>query len=180
MLYVQAGIFIGFDLISGTPFPARDWLLILTRMNNYMPSKVWDGITYPFPNFNVSTVEFWQRVSNFIPYFVMDVITYPCYPAYFIHWSQGYLTSKAIGWLTRSHKATMMWVWENEGGSIKNSLHSRNSRKNKCIDGHLVFGNTIHIGFRLDRCISLIYVAHDWNSKWKKFVGKSIGLIVYE
>ena len=44
-----------------------------------MPSKVWDEIIYPFPNFNGATIEVWKWVSNFIPHFIMGVITYPCY-----------------------------------------------------------------------------------------------------
>ena len=35
-----------------------------------MPSKVWDEITYPFPNFNGVTVEVWEWISNFIPHFI--------------------------------------------------------------------------------------------------------------
>ena len=44
-----------------------------------MPSKVWDEITYAFPNFNDFTVEVWEWISNFITliHFVIDVITYP-------------------------------------------------------------------------------------------------------
>ena len=42
-----------------------------------MLKKVWDEITYPFPNFNGFTVEVWEWVSNFIQHFIMDVITYP-------------------------------------------------------------------------------------------------------
>ena len=38
-----------------------------------MPNKVWDEITYPFPNFN-GTVEVWEWVSNFIQHFITDVI----------------------------------------------------------------------------------------------------------
>ena len=40
--------------------------------SNQMPSKVWDEITYPFPNFNGATVEVWEWLSIFIPHFVMD------------------------------------------------------------------------------------------------------------
>ena len=42
--------------------------LILTPAcrSNCMPSKVWDKITYPFPNFNGCTVEVWEWISNFI------------------------------------------------------------------------------------------------------------------
>ena len=38
-----------------------------------MPSKVWDEITYPFPNFNGRTIEVWEWISNFIPYFILHV-----------------------------------------------------------------------------------------------------------
>ena len=40
--------------------------------------KVWDEITYPFPNFNGYTVEVWKWRSNFVPHFTGHVITYPC------------------------------------------------------------------------------------------------------
>ena len=40
-----------------------------------MYSKVWDEITYPFPNFNGVTVEVWEWISDVILHFVMDVIT---------------------------------------------------------------------------------------------------------
>ena len=43
-----------------------------------MPSKVWNDITYPFPNFNGSTIEVWVWISNSIPHFVIGMITYPC------------------------------------------------------------------------------------------------------
>ena len=44
-----------------------------------MPSKVWDEITYPFPNFNGCTVEVREWMSNFISQFMIDVIIYPCW-----------------------------------------------------------------------------------------------------
>ena len=41
---------------------------------------MWDEITYPFLNFNGSTVEVKEWIlSNFNPYFMIDVITYPCW-----------------------------------------------------------------------------------------------------
>ena len=43
-----------------------------------MPSKVCNGIMYPFPNFNSYIVEVLERVNNFSLQFIMDVITYPC------------------------------------------------------------------------------------------------------
>ena len=42
-----------------------------------MPIKVWDEITYPFPNFNSYTIEVWEWISISISHFIMDVITYP-------------------------------------------------------------------------------------------------------
>ena len=39
-----------------------------------MHSKAWDGITYPFPNFNGAIVEVWEWISNLIPNFAMGVI----------------------------------------------------------------------------------------------------------
>ena len=41
-----------------------------------MHSKVWDEITYPFPNLNGAAIEVWEWVSNFIRHYIMDVITY--------------------------------------------------------------------------------------------------------
>ena len=62
--------------------------LLLTWIN-FIPSmdkwfhlfffKVWDEITYPFPNFNSCTVEVWEWISNFKPHFTGHVITYPCW-----------------------------------------------------------------------------------------------------
>ena len=44
-----------------------------------LPSKKWDEITYPFPDFNGATVDVWEWISNFIPYFIMGVIIYQCW-----------------------------------------------------------------------------------------------------
>ena len=52
------------------PIPA--WI------SNYI-DKVWDEITYAFPNFNGATVEVWECISNFIPHFTGHVITYSCW-----------------------------------------------------------------------------------------------------
>ena len=41
-----------------------------------MPNKVWDEITYPFPNFNGYTVELWELIINFIRYLIIEPITY--------------------------------------------------------------------------------------------------------
>ena len=47
------------------------------RISNYTYHKMWNGITYPFPNINGATVEVWKWISNFIPQFSGHVITYP-------------------------------------------------------------------------------------------------------
>ena len=51
--------------------PFYQHLLIPAWISNDMPSKVWDKITYRFPNLNDSTVEIWKWISNFIPHFIM-------------------------------------------------------------------------------------------------------------
>ena len=40
--------------------------LIPAFLSNHMPSKVWDEITNPFPNFNGVTIEVWKWIRNFI------------------------------------------------------------------------------------------------------------------
>ena len=45
----------------------------------HIQHKVWDKITYPFPNFNGCAVEVWEWISNLIWHLIMDVITYPCW-----------------------------------------------------------------------------------------------------
>ena len=66
--YVKQGQFyyLGLTLI-------REWI------SNHMPSTVWYEITYPFPNFNGSTVEVWKWLCNLIAHSIMNVITYPCW-----------------------------------------------------------------------------------------------------
>ena len=44
-------------------------------ISNYMPSKEWAEITYPFPNFN----EVCEWINNFSPYCVMNMIIDPCW-----------------------------------------------------------------------------------------------------
>ena len=53
--------------------------LIPAWIKNYMSSKVWEEITYPFPNFNGCTIEVWEWISNFISHYIRDIITYPCW-----------------------------------------------------------------------------------------------------
>ena len=53
--------------------------LIPAWISSYVSSKVWDEITYPFPNFNSCTIEVWEWICNFISHFTGHVITYPCW-----------------------------------------------------------------------------------------------------
>ena len=64
-------------LLLWIPFHKHGLTLIPAWISDHMPSKVWDEITYPFPNFNGTTVEVWVWISNFILHFMMGVITYP-------------------------------------------------------------------------------------------------------
>ena len=55
------------------------WLILTPAwINNPMPSKVWDEITQPFPNFNSAT-EVWEWINTFNSHFIMQVITCPCW-----------------------------------------------------------------------------------------------------
>ena len=70
---------------SMMPYGASRGSFSLT-WNNFNPAwisrhihyKVWDEITYSFPNFNGGTVEVWEWISNFIPHFIGHLITYSC------------------------------------------------------------------------------------------------------
>ena len=42
--------------------------LIPEWVSYHIPSQVWDEITYPFQNFNGSTVKVWKNKGNFIIY----------------------------------------------------------------------------------------------------------------
>ena len=46
--------------------------LIPAWISNHVPNKVWDEITYPFPNINGATVEVWEWMNN-SPYILWRV-----------------------------------------------------------------------------------------------------------
>ena len=56
------------QLEASGAFCWQGFTLIPAWISNYVPSKVWDEVTYPF---------LW--ISNFLPHILMDVITYPCW-----------------------------------------------------------------------------------------------------
>ena len=47
--------------------------LIPAWISYHTLSKVWDEITYPFPNFSIATAEVWEWISNLIPHIIMVV-----------------------------------------------------------------------------------------------------------
>ena len=59
-------------------WPGLCLTLISAWISNYVHYKMWDEMTYPFPNFNGCTVEVWEWINNFISHFSVHVITYPC------------------------------------------------------------------------------------------------------
>ena len=67
------------DLATWSSFYLDGLTLIPAWISNHMPSKVWDEITYPLPNFSACSIKVWEWISSFIPHFMIDVITYPCW-----------------------------------------------------------------------------------------------------
>ena len=56
------------------------WFELITALiSKYINYKVWNEITYQFPNFNGCTVEVWEWIINFIQHFIGHVVTYPCW-----------------------------------------------------------------------------------------------------
>ena len=54
--------------LSMSPLHKHALTLIPAWMNNHMPSKVYDEITNPFPNFNVYNLKVCEWIPNFIIY----------------------------------------------------------------------------------------------------------------
>ena len=64
-------------MMTRNPIYQHGLTLISAWMSNYNHYKVWDEITYPFPNFNNATIEIREWTSNAIPHLTGHVITYP-------------------------------------------------------------------------------------------------------
>ena len=47
-------------------------------ISNYILYKVWDEITYPFPNIKSAAFEVWEWIGNFISHFTGMWFTRPC------------------------------------------------------------------------------------------------------
>ena len=69
----------GIRCITRSPFHQPGLTLILAWINNHVPDKVRDEITYPLPRFNGGVIEVSEWISNFIQHFMMDMINYPCW-----------------------------------------------------------------------------------------------------
>ena len=62
------------------PFYWHGLVLNPVRISNYSNFKVWDEITYPYPNFNRTTVKIKELiVSKLIPHLTEHVITCPSF-----------------------------------------------------------------------------------------------------
>ena len=72
-------------------------------IRNYTHYKMWDEISYPFPNFNGSTVDVWEWITDFIPHFIMDVLTYGCQRQFNStrYWIYDYLSMLALNCITQ-------------------------------------------------------------------------------
>ena len=71
------------DFAQG-PFYHHGLTLFPPWVSNHLSSKMWDEITYPFPNFNGCIIEVWdgciievwEGISNFITHIITDFITF--------------------------------------------------------------------------------------------------------
>ena len=59
-------------ILSWGPFHQHELTSISAWISHYMPNKVCDEVTYPFPNFNGCSIEVWELINNFIPHFIMS------------------------------------------------------------------------------------------------------------
>ena len=74
------------------PFYWHGLTSISAWVSNHMSNKLWDEVTYPFPNFNSCTVEVLEWIDNFIPHIKTYLMTYLCR-----HWSWSMLVKWAPG-----------------------------------------------------------------------------------
>ena len=63
---------------SRGPFYKHVLILIAAWIGNYTHYKVWDEITYPFPDINDATAEVWEWIGSSIRHLTEHIITYPC------------------------------------------------------------------------------------------------------
>ena len=63
--------------VPGAPFTKMESLP--SRISKSTHCKIWDEITYPFPNFNAAIVGISEWISSFIPHFTWHMMIYPCW-----------------------------------------------------------------------------------------------------
>ena len=96
-----------------------------------MPSKVWNEITYQFPNYNGATFEVCEWISNFASYFIMYVSTCPCWDDWSQHWLRSTLAQVIACCLTApSNCLNQYWLifskvqWLSVGGNLaRDTVH---------------------------------------------------------
>ena len=71
-------LFYMLQILCWSPFYEHGSSWIPAWVSNYIHYKVYNEITYPFPNFNSATIEAYEWISNFIPHFTGHMITYSC------------------------------------------------------------------------------------------------------
>ena len=89
---------------SGPPFfNQNDVILILAWKSNYIHYKVWDEITYPFPNVNSATTLYWT--CDYLSMLGLKIM--PCYQkgsqlwykiTYFAHRILNWKTAPLLNW----------------------------------------------------------------------------------
>ena len=58
------------------PFHLHRVSVIPVGISNYIQCKMWDEVTYLFPNFSGVTIIVWEWISNLISH---DMINYACW-----------------------------------------------------------------------------------------------------
>ena len=118
--------------------------------SNCIHYKMWDDITYSFPNFNSTTVEVWEWISNFIPHFSGYVIIYPCWDE-----SQTMLVKRSLQIMVIS-----MIMYSYGIARIMGSIVFRNSNMKifqtfEPMEAKLSFKSPAAIGWKLLGCCKL-------------------------
>ena len=119
------------NLISNPhPWAPGTWTI------NYTHFKLWDEITYPFPNFNSFTIEVWEWISNFIPHFSGHAITYPCRDLSWTRLVKGATHMRCFGFVLLEVLSKPAWLIY-PYSLIWGLLHRQNNFMSYCLDRSL-------------------------------------------
>ena len=109
----------------GCPFCWHGLTLILAWISIHMPSKVWDKISDPFPNFNGSAVEVWEwrwglGGDNFIPHIIKLIHVSKRGPRCNFCWISvhGLFISYNAGWISSWCHCMLLPIYWRVYGSI--------------------------------------------------------------